>query len=178
MVVGHSPWWIYELPSDWVHVENPRVPVVDEGIIFRDVSFSALNAGEGYGRLQVLEPDDRPNPRDIVLYETLPNELSRVAGIISTQPQTPLSHVDLRAKQNKIPNAFMRDALDDAEISSLVGQYVYYRVTENAFELREATKAEVDSHYESLRPRARQIPERDLSVQANYPAERDWVRGL
>ena len=162
--LAYSPWWIYGLPSDWVHVENPRVPVVDDGIIFRDVSFSALNAGEGYGRLQVLEPDDRPNPRDIVLYETLPIELSRVAGIISTQPQTPLSHVNLRAKQDQIPNAFIRDALDNAEISSLVGLYVYYRVSENAFELREATEAEVDAHYEASRPTATQTPVRDLSV--------------
>ena len=162
--LAYSPWWTYGLPSDWVHDENPRVPVVDDGIIFRDVSFSALNAGEGYGRLQVLEPDDRPNPRDIVLYETLPSELSRVAGIISTQPQTPLSHVNLRAKQDRIPNAFIRDALDDAEISSLVGLYVYYRVTENAFELRAAIKAEVDDHYEASRPTATQTPVRDLSV--------------
>ena len=162
--LAYSPWWVYGLPSDWVHVENPRIPVVDDGIIFRDVSFSALNAGEGYGRLQVLEPDDRPNPRDIVLYETLPNELSRAAGIISTQPQTPLSHVNLRAKQDQIPNAFIRDALDNAEISSLVGQYAYYRVTENAFELRAATKAEVDAHYEASRPTATQTPSRDLSV--------------
>ena len=172
-VVDHnlafSPWWVFGLPSEWVHVADPRVPVVHEGVIFRDVSFSALNAGEGYGRLQALEPDDRPNPRDIVLYETLPNELSRVAGIISTQPQTPLSHVDLRAKQNRIPNAFIRDAMDNSEISSLVGQYVYYRVTEDAFELRGATKAEVDAHYESLRPGIRQTPERDLSVQAITP---------
>ena len=162
--LAYSPWWVYGLPSDWVHVEDPRVPVVDDEIIFRDVSFSALNAGEGYGRLQVLEPDDRPNPRDIVLYETLPIELSRVAGIISTQPQTPLSHVNLRAKQDQIPNAFIRDALDNAEISSLVGLYVYYRVTENAFELREATKAEVDAHYEASRPTATQTPVRDLLV--------------
>ena len=162
--LAYSPWWVYGLPSDWVHVENPRIPVVDDGIIFRDVSFSALNAGEGYGRLQVLEPDDRPNPRDIVLYETLPVELSRVAGIISTQPQTPLSHVNLRAKQDQIPNAFIRDALDNVEIPSLVGLYVYYRVTENAFELRAATKAEVDAHYEASRPTATQTPVRDLSV--------------
>ena len=114
-------------------------------------------------------PTSGPNPRDIVLYETLPNELSRVAGIISTQPQTPLSHVDLRAKQNKIPNAFIRDALDMTEISSLVGEYVYLRVTEDEFEIREATKEEVDAHYESLRPTARQSPERDLSVQAIAP---------
>ena len=167
--LAYNPGSVDRLPSDWVHDEDPRVPVVDDGIIFRDVSFGALNTGEGYGRLQALYPDDRPNPRDIVLYETLPNELSRVAGIISTQPQTPLSHVDLRAKQNKIPNAFIRDAMDNAEISSLVGQYVYYRVTEDAFELRGATKAEVDAHYESLRPKARQNPERDLRVQAIAP---------
>ena len=160
---------ISDLPSDWIQVENPRVPVVDGQFLYRDVTYSALNAGEGYGRLQALEPDERPNPRDIVLYETLPNELSRVAGIISTQPQTPLSHVDLRAKQNKIPNAFIRDALDMTEISSLVGEYVYLRVTEDEFEIREATKAEVDAHYESLRPTARQSPERDLSVQAIAP---------
>ena len=167
--LAYNPVSVDRLPSEWVHVADPRVPVVDDGIIFRDVNYSALNYGEGYGRLRALEPDDRPNPRDIVLYETLPNELSRVAGIISMQPQTPLSHVDLRAKQNGIPNAFIRDALDDADISSLVGQYVYYRVTEDAFEIRSATKAEVDAHYESLRPKSSQSPERDLSVQGITP---------
>ena len=167
--LAFSPSYGIPLPSDWVHLEEPRVPVLEDGIVFRNVNFSSLNAGEGFGRLQALEPDDRPNPRDIVLYETLPNELSRVAGIISTQPQTPLSHVDLRAKQNRIPNAFIRDAQDDAEISSLLGQYVYFQVTEDGFEIRAATKAEVDAHYESLRPRARQTPERDLSVQAITP---------
>ena len=154
------------LPSDWVHLEEPRVPVLDAGVIFRNIDFSALNAGVGYGRLQALEPDDRPNPRDIVLYETLPNELSRVAGIISAQPQTPLSHVDLRAKQNRIPNAFIRDAQDNADIAALMGQYVYYRVTEDSYEIRAATKAEVDAHYESLRPKTTQTPDRDLSVEA------------
>ena len=46
--LAYSPWWVYGLPSDWVHDEDPRILVVDEGIIFRDVSYSALNAGEGY----------------------------------------------------------------------------------------------------------------------------------
>ena len=63
-----------------------------------------------------MEPDDRPNPRDIVIYEALPNELPRVAGIISTVPQTPLSHVNLRAVQDGVPNSFIRDALDNTDI--------------------------------------------------------------
>ena len=49
-------------------------------------------------------------------YESLPNELSRVAGIISTVPQTPLSHVNLRAVQDGVPNAFIDNALDNRYI--------------------------------------------------------------
>ena len=101
--LAYNPGSVDRLPSDWVHDEDPRILVVDEGIIFRDVSYSALNAGEGFGRLQALEPDDRPNPRDIVLYETLPNELSRVAGIISTQPQTPLSMLTCGPSRTRFP---------------------------------------------------------------------------
>ena len=53
-----------------------------------------------------------------MVYETLPNDLPRVAGIVSTVPQTPLSHVNLRAVQDGIPNAFIRDVLDDPDIAS------------------------------------------------------------
>ena len=73
-----------------------RINLVFDEDIGSDKDFLVLNPGEGYGRLQVLDPDDRPHPRDVVLYEVLPNELPRVAGIISTVPQTPLSHVNLR----------------------------------------------------------------------------------
>ena len=54
-----------------------------------------------------------------MIYEALPNELPRVAGIISTVPQTPLSHVNLRAVQDGMPNAFIRDALDKTPTSTI-----------------------------------------------------------
>lgn len=65
-----------------------------------------MNAATGYGPLRAIQPGERPNPRDIVICRTLPNELSRVAGIISTVPQTPLSHVNLRAVQDGIHARF------------------------------------------------------------------------
>ena len=119
-----------------------------------ETSFLALNPGEGYGLLRVMDPDERPHPRDIVIYEALPNELPRVAGIITTVPQTPLSHVNLRAIQDGIPNAFIRDARDKPLPSTpLIGMaIVRYEVTDSGWELHTATKAEVDAHYESSRP--------------------------
>ena len=155
-----------------------RINLVFSEDISVGIEFAALNPGEGYGRLRVLGPDQRPNSRDIVLYEALPNELPRVAGIISTVLQTPLSHVNLRAVQNAIPNAYIRGALDDSAIASLVDSYVYYEVTEDGYSIRAATKAEVDAHYASSRPTTAQTPQRDLSVRAITPLSQigfdDW----
>ena len=89
--------------------------------ILPDVPFSPLNVGDGYGFLRLMSMEERPDPRDVVIYETIPNELSRVAGLITTVPQTPLSHVNLRAVQDGVPNAFIRDALDDGDIDDLIG---------------------------------------------------------
>ena len=105
--------------SDLPLYRESRIHLVFDDEFFPETGFLALNPGEGYGRLRVMDPDERPHPRDIVIYEALPNELPRVAGIISTVPQTPLSHVNLRAVQNGIPNAFIRDALDRRPKSTL-----------------------------------------------------------
>ena len=144
--------------------DDSRVNVLLEEDIFPDVDFISLNKAEGYGFLRVMALEDRPNPRDVVIYETLPNELSRVAGIITTVPQTPLSHVNLRAVQDGVPNAFIRDALDDDDIDDLIDSYVHYTVAGNGWTLRAATPAEVDAHYAASRPAQTQTPERDLAV--------------
>ena len=171
----------YELPD--LQPELPlyrasRINLVFDEDVWGDTDFLALNPGEGYGRLQALEPDDRPHPRDVVLYETLPNELPRVAGIISAVPQTPLSHVNLRAVQDGVPNAFILGALDEPDINALIGSYVHYTVTSDGYTIRAATRKEIEDHYASSRPTEAQTPERDLSVREITPLSEigfdDW----
>ena len=150
--------------SDLPLFRESRINLLFEEDIYGETSFLALNTGEGYGLLRVMDLDERPNPRDVVIYETLPNELPRVAGIVSAVPQTPLSHVNLRAVQDGVPNSFIRGALDEPFIASFLGGYVRYVVTEGGWSLRAATRAEVDAHYAASRPAAEQTPQRDLSV--------------
>ena len=149
--------------------EDSRINRVFDADILPKTGFLALNPGEGYGLLRVMDPDERPHPRDIVIYEALPNELPRVAGIVSTVPQTPLSHVNLRAVQDGVPNAYIRDALDNNAIADLLGSYVRYTVTENGWDIRAATRAEVDAHHAASRPAQAQTPQRDLSVTSITP---------
>lgn len=129
-----------------------------------DIGFLPLHHAVSFGRLRVMNVGDRPNIRDIVLCPTLPNEMPRVAGILTGVRQTPLSHVNLRAIQDDVPNAYVRGAESLPQILALMDKTVRYEVTADGYELREATAAEVDAHFIALRPETTQVPERDLSV--------------
>ena len=153
--------------------DGSRVVVYLEEDLFANSAFQALNEAAGYGLLRVLESGERPTFRDVVVLRRLPNELSMVAGVISLQRQTPLSHVNLRAVQDGVPNAYIGDALDaDSAVAALVGRYVRYevkadsRLLRSTFTIREATAEEVAAHHEARRPAEAQTPARDLTVTA------------
>ncbi len=141
--------------------------------------FLSLNPAVGYGLLRVMALEERPDPLNVVIYETLPNELSRVAGVITGVAQTPLSHVNLRAVQDKVPNAYVADVLDDPKVAALVGKYVRYEVTRDGFTIEPATQAQVEAHHAAARPASPQTPRRDLSVKEIRPLSEvgfeDWT---
>lgn len=151
-----------------------RVPVILAEDLYTASVFHAVNPGVGFGLLRVLGPGERPSFRDIAILRTLPNDLPTFAGAISLVPQTPLSHVNLRAVQNGVPNAYIGNALEDATISALVGKYVRFEVKASSgdrglratYTIREATAEEVEAHHADRRPAEAQTPPRDLTVTA------------
>ena len=86
-----------------------RINVVLESQVFADVDYLPFNKTEGYGFFRHMALDENPASRDVVLYDALPNSLPRVGGIITSVIQTPLSHVNLRAIQDNVPNAYIKD---------------------------------------------------------------------
>lgn len=181
-------WFYYPMPNaalpryerEKALYDASRVRVILDDAIFAETRFLPLNLAEGYGLLTVMDPNARPNPRDVVIYEALPNDMPRVAGILTTVPQTPLSHVNLRAIQDGIPNAYIAGALQNAAIAGLVGKHVYYKVAADGYVLREASLAEVEAHHAARRPATPQVPTRDLSASAIADLDAigfaDWPR--
>lgn len=142
-----------------------RIEVVLESDVFAEINFIPFNEAEGYGFFKYMNNlSETPGSRDIVLYDALPNSLPRVGGIITSVIQTPLSHVNLRAIQDNVPNAYIEDPLSIDSIANLVGNYIYYKVENKRYQIREATLAEVNAWYEDLRPTEPQTPIRDLSI--------------
>ena len=129
------------------------------------VTFSPLNQGTGYGVLRLIDGSDPrpPTAKDVVIFSRLPNDLSHTAGVITLDPQTPLSHVNLKAKQNGTPNAYIKGADELQDIKRLLGQVVKFEVTASGYSLQAASPAEAKAHMESLRPTTATTPPRDLS---------------
>lgn len=145
-----------------------RVQTTD---LFAGISYSPLNLGVTYGRLGIFDGQSGrpPGATDIAIFRRLPNDLARVAGVISLGPQTPLSHVNLRAQQNNLPNAYLRDATTDPRILSLLDRIVRFEVTPDDIIITPATRAQMESHFATLRPVTTQTPARDLSVTTISP---------
>ena len=143
---------------------SPRSAIAQKRIV-------GLNKAVGFGLLRVMQLGERPDPLHVVIYAARPNELPRVAGVITTVMQTPLSHVNLRAVQDRVPNAVVTDALKTTAITRLVGRYVRYEVTDTGYSLGSATQAEVEANHKNRRPSTAQFPKRDLTIKAITPLD-------
>ena len=156
-----------------------KIPVILTRGLTGGRTYSPLNLGESIGRLRVLSgaqtPKRPPTARDIVVYTVAPNELPHVAGVITECPQTPLSHINLKARQNKTPNAYLKAASQDPRIKRLAGKLVRLRVGRSGLELKAVGSAAAEAHWKRLRPRKGQRPKRQLKVVSIRPlSELRW----
>jgi len=81
--------------------------------IAKEQAYQALNIAKGLGRIHVIEKlDDHVEIgfNEILVLDEVPVQLPPVAGIITSQPSTPLSHINLLAKGWGIPNAYIKNA--------------------------------------------------------------------
>lgn len=81
--------------------------------IAKEQSYQALNLAKGIGRIHIINKlDDHVEigSNEILVLDEVPIQLPPVAGIITSQPSTPLSHINLLAKGWGIPNAYIKNA--------------------------------------------------------------------
>jgi rifampicin phosphotransferase len=108
--------------------------------------YQPLNLGANVGQLRILDrltPDTVIDRNQIVIFKEVPIQLTPLSGIITTEPASPLSHVNLLAKSWGIPNARIANA--DKLFKELEGKYVRLEVNENQYKLVPADAREVEA---------------------------------
>ena len=123
-----------------------RIPVLTPSDLAADQKYQPLNLGSGIGQLRIIDHIDADTVIDrnqIVIFKEVPIHLTPLSGVITTEPASPLSHVNMLAKSWAIPNATIKNA--DKLFKQLEGKYVRLEVREDGYTLAPADAREVDA---------------------------------
>lgn len=147
-----------DLPAD--------VPVVTTDELYAGSDYQPLNLGETVGQVRILTVDELEtgyvSPREIAVLDRVPYDISVVAGVVTAEFQTPLSHVNVLSQQRGTPNMGLHDA--PALFADFQGQWVRLRVGAFDWSVEAVTQDEADQWWEEHRPTPVEVRQPDLTV--------------
>lgn len=140
-----------------------KVPVITPLDIFKGQKYQKINARTTFGNLRLITDKkmlSQCSPDDIIIVKGSILDIPPVAGIITTELQTPLSHISILSVNRKIPSMAYIDALQDSVLLKKVGQYVQFRVTDDSFTIKKVTQ-------KSIKPKQRSSISLDKDLRAD-----------
>ncbi|MCK3685786.1 PEP/pyruvate-binding domain-containing protein [Maribellus sp. YY47] len=159
--------YLYPNNQEWENCGN--LPVITSEELYEGQNYQALNLAEGYGYLRKVEinhlNETYLGKHDIILLNGIPNDVSVVAGIITTEFQTPLSHINVLSHNRETPNMALRDGWVNTRLDSLMGQLVYLHVQADSFVIRQATLEEATLFWNQKEPKTAVVLEKDEHTQ-------------
>lgn len=145
----------YAIKEHWKSCTT--IPQITSEELYKGQTYQGLNLEANYGYLRKISASDLPETyvsrRDIVLTDGVPNDLPVVAGIITSDFQTPLSHINVLSHSRSTPNMALRGAWDSTSLDVLTDKLIYLNVKSNSYELREAGLEEANAFWEKREPK-------------------------
>lgn len=135
------------------------------------VPYEPYVEGETYGYLRVVADGaalSEYGPRDVVAVSASPAEIGIVSGLVTEEPQSLHSHVNLRLREKHIPSAMLSTFRDDERFSLLADQLVHLVVSASGLTLESATLEDAEEFWARTRP-VITLPPSDLGETAQRP---------
>lgn len=138
----------------------PKPVAPTPGQVAPDASITIENDGVGCGTLILIPKLETEklvptlSGKMIPIFESLPLDLGVVAGVITEEAQTPLSHVNIKSKNRGTPNVFIPNAAKDSRIKDFLAKKVLVRLelAKGAMSIRQITAEEAKKCWENTRP--------------------------
>lgn len=154
-------------------IEAP-FPVITPGEIYAGLVYQPLNEGGAYGYLRKIRVSELgkkyPGIRDIVVLNGTPLDISPTAGVITSEFQTPLSHINILCQNRGTPIMAQKGIFDHPMVDSLEWELVYFEVTMDSFILRKAKLEDARMYWEMQKPTRYIKLKRDLETKEMIPA--------
>ena len=144
--------------------------------IYKGQTIQILNQKESYGKLVFLDANEikakSVKAQDIVVIKGNPKELPPIAGLITTDFQTPLSHITILCQNRGTPIIALKKAWSDSLLRSFEGQPVYFNVNQDSFELKKSDLKQIEAFWDKKRNEIQMLSlYRDASIKEILPIE-------
>ncbi|MFS8084648.1 MAG: PEP/pyruvate-binding domain-containing protein, partial [Acidobacteriota bacterium] len=134
--------------------------------ISKEQEYQALNVAKGLGRIHIIPKLDEHveiGSNEILVLDEVPVQLPPVAGIITTKPSTPLSHINLLAKGWGIPNVYIKNAQE--LLKQYNGWWVEFDARRDNYSIKRADNNALNEYLNRLKERLDVMkPRSNLSV--------------
>src|SRR6266700_3845010 len=154
------------LRQEQVSANIPGLQRVLQTDISKEQDYQALNVAKALGRIHVIPKLDEHVEigfNEILVLDEVPVQLPPVAGIITTKPSTPLSHINLLAKGWGIPNVYIKNAQE--LFKQYNGWWVEFDARRDNYSIKPADLKALDEYQKRLKERLDVMkPRSDLSV--------------
>lgn len=122
------------------HLLALYMPTISPADIYSTIDYQAISLYKGQGILKFIANFEAEKstirPTDIIILKETPLYLPHVAGIISTEFQTPLSHLSILGRNRKIPISAYKKAFESKDLLQLANKPVSYVVTHDTLYIK------------------------------------------
>jgi hypothetical protein len=151
------------------------VTVVSTQKLYDKIDYQPLTLGTTIGRLHFAHASELENEylgyEDVVVLDEAPNDISVVAGLITEEFQTPLSHVNVLSQNRHTPNMGLRGAFSNETLLALNGKWVEFSVSPTEWSVHEVSAQEASDYWAGHKPTPVNLPALDLSVTGLWDIE-------
>jgi hypothetical protein len=127
---------------------------VSQSDIAKEQEYQALNLAKGIGRVHVIPKLDEHVEigfNEILVLDEVPLQLPPVAGVITSKPSTPLSHINLLAKGWGVPNAYIKNA--HTLLKQYDGWWVEFETKRDSYSIKRADVDQLREYERRLKQR-------------------------
>jgi hypothetical protein len=136
--------------------------------IYRETDYQPLTLGTTIGRIHFTKAVDLENVylgyEDIAVLDQAPNDITVVAGLITEEFQTPLSHVNVLSQNRHTPNMGLRHAFTNEKLRALDGKWARFTVGPTEWTVEEVTAEEAAAFWLTKKPEPVVLPALNLDV--------------
>jgi hypothetical protein len=143
------------LPVLLDELDRAGVSVAEPSMLEPGLAAETYSEGESYGYLRLVpEGDDGrdASPRDVLVVDSAPADLSVVAGVVTRNPQSVASHLNLRLREKGIPNASAPAVFESPLLATFADRLVRFSARDEEVILEPAHLDDAEAFWQAHHP--------------------------